>query len=437
MDKLQTDGFQTILLSLATALTISAVGTLVSKSQVRAMRFADRMATQIEIEEAQVDAINHLYQIFAADLIAIDDQGQFRAASLPEGYVLSDENILTYTASPCHNCSAIVSAFKGSSVATDGENRLLNLNVFSFADNNGQRVTTSASIRLTTTEVTTEALAACPFDPIEGQPPYVASVYYRSGGDSPKRGWVKLAVGSNVAGDSIYLGSQYKGKYINYGNVCTGQMSHTCRFTPPTDEYEAENHNWTIDGFAHAGAVLRFKDANAPCQFRLYSYRQSFFGSGCFRKGTAIRMANGSDKLIEDIRPGELAYNPRTGKSVQITELTKGPENTLLHLTVGGKSLFITKDHPFATVSGLKQARQLMVGDRLSDGKLVEGVETIAVDEDVLNFSLDTESLEADDHMLLANGIETGDLWLQKDLAIKSNFSPPKPFMLWFAWRRN
>ncbi len=145
---------------------------------------------------------------------------------------------------------------------------------------------------------------------------------------------------------------------------------------------------------------------------------------GCFDASTKIRMADGTDKEIKLLEEQDRILNPITQKSVAIKRVTRGPEkHPLLSIQTADGLVKVTSKHPFLSVAGLKQADELLVGDKIIDSKgnlqsilsIQKGQE--APQEWVWNFELDTESKEASDHAILANGIVTGDLYLQEHLA--------------------
>ncbi len=163
---------------------------------------------------------------------------------------------------------------------------------------------------------------------------------------------------------------------------------------------------------------------------------------GCFARDTLIRLADGSDSRIDELRRGQLLINPLTGGVLKIKDIVAGPEKKRLYKVAlaNGKSVEVTELHPFLTDRGLKSAAALKTGDIIlgsgaSEKVLAEKVvpekvmkvTTIAGSEGrlVLNLRLVAES-DVDgvvqverDHVILANGIATGDLNLQEVLQRK------------------
>ena len=144
---------------------------------------------------------------------------------------------------------------------------------------------------------------------------------------------------------------------------------------------------------------------------------------GCFHPDTKIRMANGHGKMIKQILPGERVWNPLTQQAQEVAEVVKGPEKT--NLVVVHSQQFrslVTTGHPFLTKRGLLRAEQLVVGDKIpaANGSWTT-VEKLALHpkeakQIVWNIRLKTNSKDPHQHLVLADGIVSGDLWLQKNL---------------------
>jgi len=141
---------------------------------------------------------------------------------------------------------------------------------------------------------------------------------------------------------------------------------------------------------------------------------------GCFTPNTQIKMANGSLKLASDIHENDYVFNPHYRTGIRVRKVVKGPEKKSLYevKTSAGK-VEVTEDHPFLTDRGWIQAMSLKKGDKLlGDGKpkLVGQVKKLKYQgpQDVWNFELDTEDPMA--HVVVANGIPTGDLVTQLEL---------------------
>lgn len=147
---------------------------------------------------------------------------------------------------------------------------------------------------------------------------------------------------------------------------------------------------------------------------------------GCFDEKTMIRMADGSDRLVTELRMGEYVYNPVTKKPAKITKLTIGPEfKPLLNITIGTSTVRVTDSHPFMTERGWVAAKNLRKTDRV----LAHGGKFVAVDKveigqsgrTVANLALEGPAHQEELHYVLADGIVTGDLIIQNMLESRAS----------------
>ncbi|SMF66069.1 Hint domain-containing protein [Pseudobacteriovorax antillogorgiicola] len=142
---------------------------------------------------------------------------------------------------------------------------------------------------------------------------------------------------------------------------------------------------------------------------------------GCFVENTMIRMADGSDRAIQTIRPGDLAWNPRLNQAQKISRVTKGPEHDKIYViqTAQG-TVSVTRTHPFVSTRGIVKAEFLKAGDMLlgDDSLALIEIKDIAVidspsrGQTVWNLELEG-AFEASHHVILADGVPSGDLFLQ------------------------
>ena len=147
---------------------------------------------------------------------------------------------------------------------------------------------------------------------------------------------------------------------------------------------------------------------------------------GCFAEGTMITLADGSAKRAEDIVKDDMVLNPATGKPARIIHVIDSPEeHPLIALSYGSGILRVTQTHPMLTHSGLKKANELSLSDEIqgADGafhKLTSIAELpIEAGQYVINFEMEADSEAEAEHMLLADGIVTGDMILQLKLSQK------------------
>ena len=106
----------------------------------------------------------------------------------------------------------------------------------------------------------------------------------------------------------------------------------------------------------------------------------SRFKGGCssFSGATAVLMADGSEKPIEDIQVGDkvLATDPETGEQAakEVTTVWVH-DDTLVNLIVDGEAITTTEDHPFYNVTDgdFQSASEISPGDQVltDDGRVV------------------------------------------------------------------
>lgn len=155
-------------------------------------------------------------------------------------------------------------------------------------------------------------------------------------------------------------------------------------------------------------------------------------GGGCFGLSTLIKMADGQEKMIALLNVGDEVLNPATGKAARIVEITSGPEadKQMIEIGFGRHSLRVTEGHPVPTRVGLKQAKHLTKADQIqgADGSFhaLAKLERLPLDKTqmVRNLVINPTSDDPADHMLLAGGVVTGDLFLQRRLAAGEAATP-------------
>lgn len=165
-------------------------------------------------------------------------------------------------------------------------------------------------------------------------------------------------------------------------------------------------------------------DTDPACKIQRARLRQS----GCFKSDTRILMADGLHREISKILENDYVYNPHYQTGVRVKSLVKGPEKkSLYEVLIGKNKVQVTEDHPFFTSRGWLQTLELKKGDvLLGDG---EGQEVVQVKklkyigpQDVWNFELDTD--EPLGHVVVANGLPTGDFTTQIQLKNKRKLIP-------------
>ena len=143
---------------------------------------------------------------------------------------------------------------------------------------------------------------------------------------------------------------------------------------------------------------------------------------GCVAEGTLVTMADDTTKPIETIRAGERIRSNARRLPLTVDNYTKGYEKPPMYAlaTANGRKLLATEGHPVITASGIKTARQLVVGDVLitdaGHSKLVS-VARRKYDGNVWNLDVgrpaDRVRLTDTNTTFYANGILVGDGQMQ------------------------
>jgi hypothetical protein len=172
------------------------------------------------------------------------------------------------------------------------------------------------------------------------------------------------------------------------------------------------------------------------CEMELTETVEPFLhrsGGGCFALTTNIRLADGRDRYVALLNVGDMVLNPVTGKAARITSITSGPETEqMIRVGYGAYDVRVTQKHPMQTAAGLKQARNLTKADRVlgADGQYhaVGTLEWMPIDSKqvVRNLVINPDSTDPRDHMLLADGVVTGDLYLQRQLEQQAVTAPSR-----------
>ena len=144
---------------------------------------------------------------------------------------------------------------------------------------------------------------------------------------------------------------------------------------------------------------------------------------GCFAEDTAITVGGGATRSVAELKVGDQVLNPVSGRLVAIERITIGPEALpMIVIHSDGRQLKVTTEHPMLTNRGVIMAELVEPGDRIvyADGSLhkVTSVESIAGSAGAIvrNFIVNSASDNQEDHMVVADGIVTGDLYLQTRL---------------------
>lgn len=179
---------------------------------------------------------------------------------------------------------------------------------------------------------------------------------------------------------------------------------------------------------------------------------------GCFAPETKILMSDQSYKLVSSLKVGDKVWNPVTGKAAEVYTVSHGPERIpMVQIGFDQSAVEVTDGHPMVinnkaeegqmlllesliapaslrseTRSELprgyqvKRADQVKVGDRIlgADGRFhtvnVARMLPVRPGQMVHNFIVNPGSTNSDDHMVMADGLVVGDLYLQNKLKKES-----------------
>lgn len=166
----------------------------------------------------------------------------------------------------------------------------------------------------------------------------------------------------------------------------------------------------------HCKDFYGFDPANACAPAGIVGSR----AMGCFEENIRIRMADGTDKLIKELSIGDRVWNPILKRGMPLRNVVRGPEYQGLYLVqIGEKELRVTRDHPFMSQLGLIGAKDLQAGDlvRGTDDtwQKVKHVKQEAPNPHTTVWNIELDAAEENEahHMVLADGVVTGDLYLQ------------------------
>lgn len=125
-----------------------------------------------------------------------------------------------------------------------------------------------------------------------------------------------------------------------------------------------------------------------------------------------VRLADGSEKRICDIRLGDQVWTPDSGRA-EVVNICSGDEPELFVLrSANGRELRLTADHPVCIEgSGYKTAADVTPADKLvlEDGTPVEIEALYLVQGGFRVYSLELEGSS----IMLCNGYQTGDFHIQ------------------------
>lgn len=141
---------------------------------------------------------------------------------------------------------------------------------------------------------------------------------------------------------------------------------------------------------------------------------------GCVAKGTLVRMADGFDRPIENLRVGDLLMN--TQGFVRIINIIKGTENTMWAVrTESGLELHCSEGHPILTDRGMVAIEKLRGDVKLIDAEgmpqVIVGIRKESYGGEVYNLATSFEDYDE----FIANGLVVGGQAAQDQLAGRSH----------------
>jgi hypothetical protein len=231
-------------------------------------------------------------------------------------------------------------------------------------------------------------------------------------------------------GNQFQTYTQTANWYINYyGSAWNGSVTMGAAYpnveiaSVASSPYETSDCPPDARCFAAGGTAGRtpmgqIRPANAAnCQLTMYNR----INLGCFEFHTKIRMGDGTDKEVADIVKGDMVMNPIRNVPMRVKRTTMGPEKyELVVVRAGDATVKVTTQHPMLTPSGVRAAVYLTNADSIQDAKgnwrRIDSVSRERGRLPVVNLELDAPTSDPDDHALLANGLITGDLYLQEKL---------------------
>jgi hypothetical protein len=160
-------------------------------------------------------------------------------------------------------------------------------------------------------------------------------------------------------------------------------------------------------------------DPDNNCQEEFVGYRGAL---GCLLEGTQVLVGPDQLKAIEDLTQNDRIWNPLLSRYYEIQKMIHGPEKKdLYEIEVQGRSITMTYDHPILTQRGYIQAHQLKAGDQMwidTGFAPVGQVTRKKLQEEVQVWNLVLKEAKSwEEHLIFAEGIAVGDLWMQTELA--------------------
>jgi hypothetical protein len=129
-----------------------------------------------------------------------------------------------------------------------------------------------------------------------------------------------------------------------------------------------------------------------------------FYLGACFPPGTLVRMADGSELPIEDIRLGEYVATAEGNTGRVVRSLLRDESEGLLRIiAIGHSHLRATAEHPILTSHGYVPAQDLVRGDEIAFPRYRSEMVTAAIDT--------SRYINKPSHRLPSNRRWTGPVW--------------------------
>jgi prepilin-type N-terminal cleavage/methylation domain-containing protein len=152
---------------------------------------------------------------------------------------------------------------------------------------------------------------------------------------------------------------------------------------------------------------------------------------GCFSGDTMVYMADGSQKMIQDMEIGDmvLSYNKETGETTEgevgyVFYNDPGAVKSYLEISTSeGKKIKVTRTHRLYGEEGLKEADQYSVGDKLlsGQGRYVTITEIENIPENIMTFNL----FVPESNTFVVEGVVVGNMRLGRIMV--GQLPPPLP----------
>ena len=228
---------------------------------------------------------------------------------------------------------------------------------------------------------------------------------------------------------------------VVYEETPTELDPNDCELPKP---YSYETAAGVVDCEAHAVTSTGGSGTVDKCEFEVDCFYRRVWS--CFPPETKIQMADRSEKKISQIKSGDLVWNPVLQKPMKVGNRLRGPEQSpLLEIGYGEIRVKVTQSHPMVVSSKslvtkgqfqrvsirrpnnsaisagfrIKKASAITRDDQIlgADGQFhqVTFLRTVPVEPNqvVYNFELVSDSEHPAHHMIIADGIVTGDVLIQ------------------------